>query len=587
MIVAGPGTGKTGTLAARVAYLLASRVARPGEMLALTFTAKAAGEMRERVARLVEGFGTEHGRVRLPEVMTFHALAQRVLAGVGQPRRLVREDERMALIRALVKPKALHDLSARELALRLSRYKNSLALIDGQGDDGLAELAAAYGQALDKCGAHDFDDLLTEWHRILARVEAESPVYRYVLVDEFQDTSEIQYALAKLLQPDGNLFVIGDPRQSIYGFRGAGIGMFDRFATDFPEHQAITLNTNYRSARGVVAFGNAVFPDAVALVPAAGREGRVRLLQTLNEYSEADWIVGEIEASLGGTDLLRAGEAGHSPAPEGERFNDFAIIYRTHRASQALQRRLAESGIPYQVAGEGSPYERPEIRCLVAALRYLATGGGDDGSVLLGQPALSGLAQTQQAALLEAWRDLVFQEATASGLATTLATQLGFGQADGAARRDLAQFIGTLVRFGPTSQGLAAAVGHLDDMAQSQFYDPQADAVALLTIHAAKGLEFRHVFALGVEEGLLPHYRPGVQADIDEEQRLFYVVATRAKDRLDLTYTKTRGGQPATLSRFVSGFALPELERLVDPAMPALERKRERRRIERSQGTLF
>ncbi len=586
MVVAGPGTGKTGTLAARVAWLVASGTARPEEVVALTFTTKAAEELRGRVERLLASSGPVLA-VDRPAVLTFHALAQRLLAEAGQtPGRLIAEDERLAVIRALERPTQLQELPARELALRLSRYRNTEAAA-GSEDGVWSELATQYRAALAELGAGDFDDLILQAYAV-ARAEGSSVTRpRYLLIDEFQDTSDIQYALARQLQSADNLAVIGDPRQSIYGFRGAGAAMFDRFTADFPAAQTVTLSTNYRSAGRIVALGNAVFPDAAALTAHTTMSGRTRLIQTLDEAAEADWIVAQIEAELGGTDFQRAGTADHGLALAAAGFSDFAIIYRTHRLGQALQRRLADSGLPYQVAGEGSPYDRPELRLLVRLLSLLAGRAAAETPTPGESPVWQRLTAAQQVALLDEWRLQGLTEPP-SCLAVRLARQLGLGQTDMAARRDLAQLLALLARFDHTAEPLAAAVAHLQAIAEQEFYDPSADAITLLTIHAAKGLEFAHVFVCALEEDRLPHRQPGGQAtDIEEERRLFYVAITRAKRQLDLTYTQSRSGRSSALSRFIKEVTAPELELLADPAMAAQQRQRQRRQVRRAQGRLF
>jgi len=369
--------------------------------------------------------------------------------------------------------------------------------------------------------------------------------------------------------------VIGDPRQSIYGFRGASGGVFERLATDFPEARQVTLTLNYRSAPELVAVGNAVFGEEARLEAVRTDPGQARVMEVLNEYQEAAWVVDQIEAGVGGTGMLAAS----GDEPEAASFRDYAVVYRTHRAAATLTRRLAESGLPYQVAGEGSPYERPEIRDVVTALEQLvgaeaAASTGVSGSEFLAADDPGG------AWLWDDVRPLVGQASVAE-LVRVIAERIG-GFDEPAKRQELAQLAAVMVRFGSDAR---AAVRYLAELRESDYYDPVAEAVTLTTIHAAKGLEFEHVFVLGAEEGLLPHARPGAgPADVDEEQRLFYVAVTRAKRRLDVLHARERGGRAARVSRFVRG--LPA-ERLVDPDLAKQERKRTLARVKRAQGTLF
>jgi superfamily I DNA/RNA helicase len=546
MIVAGPGTGKTKTLTARIVWLLEQGVPA-GEILALTFTRKAAAEMRQRVEVLVRDG-------ELPEITTFHALALNI-AGVDE-RAFASNVERHEIVRGLKLPAEWRGVGRRELGLRLSNYKNRLEPASGA----MADLVAQYDAALRERGRRDFDDLL---RAAFEQLQPSDEVARrkYVLIDEFQDTNEVQYELAKRLEGEGGLFVIGDPRQSIYGFRGASGYVFEQFSQDFSGALVVNLRINYRSAPELVAAGNAVFGAGADLVAGVTAGGRARAMETLNEYSEAAWIVAEIESAVGGTDLLKA--SGIEPVAAG--FRDFAVVYRTHRSAQALVRRLDDSGIPFQVAGEGSPYERPPVADVVAVLRRLAGGGA---------------AETLEDEWLHHELEPLVGNISVADLAEQAAGHLGVMR-DDESRRELERLMSVSVRFGTD---LRKAVRYYDELAESEYYDPAAEAVTLTTIHAAKGLEFEHVFVLGAEEGLLPFVRPGLASDVDEEQRLFYVSVTRAKRRLDILHVRDRGNEQRRPSRFLDG--LP-LERMVDPDMAALIRKRRIGRAKRAQGTLF
>jgi superfamily I DNA/RNA helicase len=563
LIVAGPGTGKTKTLTARIAHLLTTGVA-PGEITALTFTNKAAKEMRERVMGLLGHKQT------LPRIATFHALGHEFLSQqTDEPLRFVGEAERLAIIRALPKSTELKALSSRELAGRISRSKNSLSL----KTDDLAKLVARYNKALVEKGWHDFDDLLAQTYQLLsddmAIRQAVAKTCRYLLVDEFQDTNELQYQLLRLIRGSDNLFIIGDPLQSIYGFRGASGGIFQRFKIDFPAAQEITLTTNYRSAPEIIALSNAVFPDAPELRAYQKQSGRVQAVQVLNDFSEANWIVSEIDQHLGGTDMLKSHSTDDSRA-QIRQFSDYAVLYRTHRVAKVLEQKMADSGIPYQVVGDDSPYEQPLIKTILQTLRFLAEGEA---------PSVKGVSPSQ----LETLLGDVDMGQPLSRLVEAIIRKLGLDQ-EGTHQR-LSQFMSTLVHF--DAKPLADYLKHIDDIAEQGFYDAGAEAVTLLTIHAAKGLEFTHVFLVGAEEGLLPFMRKDKPTDVEEERRLFYVAVTRAQQQLDILYTKSRGSGPAELSRFVRGISGDILPRLTDPAMASQQKRQHKRRLKRAQQTLF
>lgn len=535
IISAGPGTGKTKTLTARILHLIESGRAHPHEILALTFTKKAAEEMAARVGR------------KGPVIGTFHALCSTLL-GAGQ--HFATEPDRLAIVKALSKPSSFKGVTARELALRISRAKNQ-----AEAGEGIESLVAAYDTALRDKGMIDFDDLLIQARDLLRAQPGKRPPYKYILVDEFQDTNLLQYELLDLLRQNDNLFVIGDPNQSIYGFRGASGDIFDRFKADFPGHKDIHLARNYRSAKAIVALSNAVFPDTAPLRAQSDGAGRVHALQLLNEYSEAHWIIGEIQQRIGGADLL---QGTHHDARASLR--DFAILYRNRAVATAIQKYVAESGLPYQVVGEGSPYERPDVMALVALLRWCA------GEIV----EVPGFSEHQVATLLQKIDtslppvDLAYALAGTFALATTA---------------DLKQVIGTLVRF----KDIASVARHFDELASNRFYDASAEAITLLTIHAAKGLEFPHVFLIAAEEGVLPSGK----GDTQEERRLFYVAATRAKEDMDITFVTRRSGKIAQVSQFVAELPATVLPRAQDPNLAADKRRLQKRQAKRAQTSLF
>jgi len=352
--------------------------------------------------------------------------------------------------------------------------------------------------------------------------------------------------------------VVGDRKQSIYGFRGASSTIFDKFQADYPGHMAIALSTNYRSTPQVVAVGNAIFPESPQLKANRQETGVVEAVEVLNEYSEANWVIDTIHRAVGGGDFLRA--VSDNQRAEERTLRDFAVLYRNRSAAQTFQKALAASGLPYQVAGEGSPYERPDVQQLVGVLRATANGTVPDG---IEQAAWGAIKQRS------AQSGAVSPEAIAQSAATML----------GISTPEAQHFIGTLVRFNSP----AAAVAYIDDIASRQFYDPSADAITLLTIHASKGLEFPFVFLLAAEDGVLPH----AGSSIDEERRLFYVAATRARDNLYVLHARRRGGAAADLSQFAQLLPAKVLPRTVDPRLADDQRRAIKRAAKRSQQSLF
>lgn len=548
VVVAGPGTGKTKTLTTRIAHLVASGKARPEQILALTFTKKAAEEMRSRVAALVSG--------SVPHISTFHALCHELLGG-DTP--FANEPQRLQIIKNLRRPAVFKQLSVREMGLIISRAKNLPEITDPE----TSALVEAYNLELGEQGLRDFDDLLLETYRLLSSDQAVREKvqqrYRYVLVDEFQDTNRLQYELLKLLLGHDNVCVIGDPNQSIYGFRGASGTIFEQFKADFPSSTETNLTVNYRSAPEIVNLSNAIFAAQTPLTAFTTQSGRVRTVEVLNEYTEANWVLDEIQRAIGGGDFTRAVSDDDRTAHRSLR--DFAVLYRSRSAAAAVQKTFAQSGLPYQIVGDGSPYERSPVQEIINLLTALET----DEDV-----EIKNATKTQCRTLLTR----IDKTQPPADMAEEIIRLFSFE-----AGPDVAQLTSLLLRF----DQLRPALDYLARIAEGQFYDPRADAITLLTIHAAKGLEFPYVFLVGAEDGVIP----GGRGDMDEERRLFYVAATRARERLEITYAKKRGGQPAQISPFVADLPSNVLPREKDPGMSTQTRRIIKRQAKRSQQSLF
>lgn len=535
VIVAGPGTGKTKTLTARIIHLIESGRAKPQDILALTFTKKAAQEMAARVGR--DG----------PTICTFHALCSSLL---GNDHSFVTESDRTAIIKHLSKPSDFKGMGSRELGLLISRAKNA-----AEHSASLDSIVAAYNQRLTDRGQLDFDDLLLRARNLLRGNPQKRPHFTYILVDEFQDTNLLQYEVLQLLRNNNNLFIIGDPNQSIYGFRGASGSIFDTFLQDFPDAAHITLTANYRSVPSVVTLTNRIFMGGPKLQAMVQGDGTVRSIQFLNEYSEAHWVVGQIQQAIGGSDLQ---QATHHDAKSS--LKDFAIVYRNRYVAGIIQKYIADSGLPYQIVGDGSPYEKTEVATLIALFRCMA-----------GQPTpVEGFTTIQVDTLLQKIDPHLPPEDLAQALVTAFALP---------ATQDITHVIGTFVRF----TTVASVLTYIDDIAARGFYDASAEAVTLLTIHASKGLEFPHVFLVGAEDGVLP----SANGDPNEERRLFYVAVTRAKQALDITSTTHRGKKQAVTSHFVTDLPDTVLPHAQDPNLAADRRRLQKRHAKKAQTSLF
>jgi superfamily I DNA/RNA helicase len=558
LIIAGPGTGKTKTLAARIVHLLQSGAAKPEEVVALTFTNKSAREMQQRVSAQLDG------SIRLT-IATFHALAGRLLTDIQTT--LATQQEITDITKHVKRSMGQKGLSERDIVLAITRAKNRTTPVD---DPLTKQLVDIYNLELASRGLHDFDDMLT---MLKAHLTENISPFTHVLVDEFQDTNDIQYEILKLLASNAkSVFAIGDPLQSIYGFRGASAGVFDRFKADWPTAETIRLETNYRSTPQVVRASAAVFPEEPALHPNRADQGSVQIIETLNEYAEADWVVHEIEQQLGGSTMISGSK--HHTAGVDRTFKNFAVLYRTHATAKALQRSLENSGLPFQVAGEGSPYLQPEVQAIIQAMRYIAGQGP--------APSVKGLTSSQVKHLLDDHRDEL-AKLSLSPLASYIVNTLSIEteRNSGVIR----QFIQSLVRIDTTP--LPDFMPYISKLADQEYYDPNAEVISLLTIHAVKGLEFSQVFLIGTEEDILPLSKKGQIADIEEERRLFYVAATRAKDDLYILHTRSRGKEKAELSRFARQLPESVATRIVDPAIAGQVAKIKKRAQKKAQSSLF
>jgi superfamily I DNA/RNA helicase len=510
LIVAGPGTGKTRTLTHLLAHRVRDRGVAPDRCLALTFTRRACAEIRDRLRALVP----EHADRML--VTTFHGLGLRLVRelhdrlGLPADPRVADEDTRLSLLRELT-----GEDDVRRTAARLSEAKH--------GRDDVGDLVARYDGGLRERGLVDLDDLVTLPVRALGDDAGLTEAYRRrwseVCVDEYQDVDPTQYRLLRLLcPPEGNIRVIGDPDQAIYGFRGADVGFFLRFEDDFPAARRVQLTRNYRSTPTIVRGAlQAIAPASLvpdrelASVRGDVPDGRISLHRTAGEQEEAAAIAEEIERLLGGTSLLAMDRGESDGAPHLQlSFSDLAILYRTDAQAQPIAEALARRGYPFQKRSHERLTDRPGVRALMHVMRE-----GEAGS------------RTVSAALAHAVRTAL--DATGADTEEIVAAAELLGPLAADCGDDAGRFL--------TELALGAEV---------DTWDPRADRISLLTLHAAKGLEFPVVFVAGCEDGLLPlRWSRREDADDDpEERRLFFVGMTRATTRLVLSSSARRPPSP-------------------------------------------
>ncbi len=520
-IVAGPGSGKTRTLTHRIAHLVADCGVPAASCLAITFTRRAAGEMRDRLTALL---GDAAGPVA---VHTFHSLGLALLrqhpgaAGLQPGFRVASEARRLAILAdALSLTPDRAEATLRAIA-RIKRAPDPAAVRTRHAD---AETLRVYQAAMARANLVDFDDLITLAIRALSEdasiAAAWRARFRHVSVDEFQDVDVHQYRLLTLIAPPGSpLCVIGDPDQAIYGFRGADAACFDRFAADYAGATTITLARNYRSTGTIVTASSRMVggtDDEVMARIVRGMHERITVQAVPTDRAEADLVVKTIERLIGGRDLHAidtAASTDRSHASLG--FADFAVLYRTSAQVDVLREAFARSGLPFAVHGH---------------------------EPILAEPAV--------AAAMDAWQQA---RATAPAAEPIVDQLRRVAVPDDAARERAMQQL--IVLADGCANDPERFVDAVSMAAEADFRDPRADRISLLTLHAAKGLEFAVVFIVGLEDGVLPLRWGPLDAEAEaEERRLFYVGMTRARDRLFLSHAAERSWRGRSRASTVSPF---------------------------------
>ena len=593
LVLAGAGSGKTRVLVHRIAWLIQVEQASPHSILSVTFTNKAAAEMRQRIEQLL---GINPAGMW---VGTFHGLAHRLLRAHWQEARLVQNfqildsDDQQRLVKRVM----------RELGLDEQKWPARQAqwFINGQKDEGLRpqhiqaggdlflstmrDVYTAYEQACERAGVIDFSELLLRaldlWRDHPGLLEHYQRRFSHVLVDEFQDTNAVQYAWLRLLARGGqSLMAVGDDDQSIYGWRGAKIENIHQYTADFPDAEMIRLEQNYRSTGGILKAANALIANnsgrlGKELWTDMGEGEPLTLYAAYNEHDEARYVVETIES------LVKQGNAR----------NEIAILYRSNAQSRVLEEALLRERIPYRIYGGQRFFERAEIKNAMAYLRLLE-GRGNDAALervinvpprgigektveairdharhsqlsmweamcqLLAAKALKGRAASALGAFIELIEGLAAKvvDMPLHTMTQTTIEQSGLiiyhqeeqGEKGQARVENLEELVSAARNFEAGDEDadlspLSAFLGHASLEAGDAQADEHEDSIQLMTLHSAKGLEFPYVFLVGMEEGLFPHKmsleEPG---RLEEERRLAYVGITRAMRQLVMTYAETR-----------------------------------------------
>lgn len=621
LVLAGAGSGKTRVLVHRIAWLIQVEGLSPQRLLAVTFTNKAAAEMRHRIEALL-GFPTQHFWIG-----TFHGLAHRLLrihyaeADLPEGFQIMDSEDQLRLVRRLLKSLEIdeNEFAPKEVQWFINAQKDEgrrPANVDDEGNAGrrqLIDLYARYEKICADSGLVDFGELLLRATELLVRNEDIRTHYQsrfqHILVDEFQDTNSIQYEWLKLLAGSSSVpFVVGDDDQSIYRWRGARVENLHRFQKDFPGAVVIRLEQNYRSTETILTAANAVIANNSERLGknlwTDGDKGElIKLYAAFNERDEAEFVVNRIVDSVEG----------------GMRRSELAVLYRSNAQSRIFEEALLVAGIPYRVYGGMRFFERAEIKDALAYLRLIANRDDDPSFERIVNVPTRGIgARTVEAVREQArragtslWRaaatviteDKLAKRSSASlwaflklidrldedtkglGLdeqikhvvhASGLIAHYGKDKLAGESRvENLQELISAGQSFVPDEESeftpliefLSYAVLESGDM-QAEAYE---DSVQLMTLHSAKGLEFPVVFVCGLEDGLFPHQRSATDAaGLEEERRLCYVGLTRARKQVYLTYAEQRRlygtDNYGTPSRFIR--EIPE--ELLEEVRPAL-----------------
>jgi DNA helicase-2/ATP-dependent DNA helicase PcrA len=605
MIVAGAGSGKTKVLTTRIAHLMAFHGINSFNILALTFTNKAAKEMKERVEKVLGN--TE---ARNLYIGTFHSVFARILRAeapkLGYPSNftIYDTDDAKGVVKTVINELGLDDKLYKPSTVynRISSAKNALvgpaeyaADYHIQQEDmrsnrpQIAQVYEAYGKRCFKNGAMDFDDLLIKFYELLKffpdSLHKFQHKFKYILIDEYQDTNPAQYEIIKLLgAAHENVCVVGDDAQSIYSFRGATIQNILQFQKDYDDVKVIKLEQNYRSSQNIINVANEVIKYNKGQIPknlwTDNQEGeKIRLVRTMTDNDEGKFVADTIQEQK-----LR----------NHYRNNDFAILYRTNAQSRAFEESLRRMNIPYTIYGGISFYQRKEIKDFVAYLRLLVNTRDEESLKRIINYPTRGIGKTSvDRAILAAndnnismWEVLenavqfgykggtleaidnfvlmirsfasMLKDKNAYEVALHVGKQTNFVRelfndksTEGVARyENVQELLNSIKEFTETpsneegevgDKGLGAYLQQITLLTDADEKDPDADTVKLMTIHAAKGLEFSCVFACGLEEMLFPSgLSINTREELEEERRLFYVVITRAKKQLWVTYANTR-----------------------------------------------
>ncbi len=623
LILAGAGSGKTKVLVHRIAWYLHTGQSLDQGILAVTFTNKAASEMRFRIQRLI------NRSVDAMWVGTFHGIAHRLLrihwkdARLNESFQIIDSDDQLRVIRRAMRDLEMENSgwSPKEAQSKINGWKETghradqVPMLNDRSEDILRRVYCEYEEICDRSSLVDFTELLLRvhdlWRSCPTIMESYRNRFRHVLVDEFQDTNRLQYKWLKMLVGErGSLFVVGDDDQSIYSWRGAKVENMQLFRKDYPQHEIVRLEQNYRSTSTILEAANSLISNNVSRIGKRlwtnGTEGeRIKLYAAYNELDEARYVVDSIESSF----------------DKGLNLSNHAILYRVSAQSRVLEDALREKGLNYRVYGGFRFYERSEIKDVIAYLRLIYSREDDSAfeRVInfpprgIGLKSMEGVRRFAREASVPLWAafcqliELDKVSVRASSAFRKFSESIGSLESQ-LSQIDLPSLIDAIVeafdleghyKKDKAGKGLDKVENLQELTAAARDFIPEGeqevlgaflahaalesgegqaesgtDCVQLMTIHSAKGLEFKQVFIVGLEEGLFPHQRSLTNlGQLEEERRLCYVGITRAEENLDITYAMSRrlhGSEFKTgISRFVKEIPVDLFEEVRLKGAPA------------------
>ncbi|MBI2022627.1 UvrD-helicase domain-containing protein [Candidatus Daviesbacteria bacterium] len=605
LVLAGAGSGKTRVLTYKVAYLIGEKKVDPANILTVTFTNKASGEMKERILKLLS-HNTSH-ITHHPLMGTFHSICSKILRregfaiGLAPGFSIYDEGDALAVVKEAMEKLNISVKQINPGAVRhtISGAKNEVIseleypqYVRGYFQETVAKVYLEYQKILRQNQALDFDDLLMHTislfqtnPQILLRYQMQ---FQYILVDEYQDTNAAQYQLIKMLaQRYRNLCVVGDASQAIYGFRGADFRNIVNFKKDYPEAKVFNLEQNYRSTQIILDAAQAVISEnklhpILKLWTDKKKGPKIAIFQARSEIDEALFLLDQINSLIREDKKLT--------------LNSFAVLYRTNAQSRALEEVFLKAGLPYKLVGGVQFYERKEIKDVLSYLRLMANpkdsisrkriekigkGRAQKFFDLISQFTQGDAKTPSRAAgrMIPPWRENDKAEHEGVKRQTTLEIMdlilekteyleyLDDGTEQGKVRiENVKELRSVAEQFSDLTQFLEnVALIQDNQMPDSKLEESQREAVTLMTIHAAKGLEFPVVFIVGMEEGLFPHSRSMLDPNqMEEERRLAYVGITRAKNQLFITYARSRLYFGTRSNNLVSRFLAAIPENLID-----------------------